>query len=138
MAYAQLETRHADLASDFGLEWATKLFGADAIASLPVRQAGKNKGKPKGFVIWRKATVAGYSRDVQTPLKVGGLADAWIGEGPLSPRSNAMTGRWLGRTQSLAASASLGAFFDEGRARHAAEQARLTADWAAECREMKE
>jgi hypothetical protein len=137
MAYAQLETHHADLASDFGLEWATKLFGADAIASLPIRQAGKHKGKPKGFVIWRKATVAGYCREVQSPLKVGGLADAWIGEGPLSWRSNAMAGQWLGRNQSLAASFSVGVFFDEGRARHAAEQARLAADWAAQRREMK-
>jgi hypothetical protein len=139
MAYAQLETRHADLATDFGLDWATKLFGTEAIASLPVRASGKNKGKPKGFVIWRKATIAGYCRDVQAPLAVGQLADAWIGSACFSGRSNAVQGQWMGRSQSLAAAASAGCFFDAGRARHAAEQARneadrqeMIADWKAQ------
>lgn len=136
-SYAQLETRNADLATDFGLEWATKLFGADAIASLSIRTVGKNKGKPKGFVIWRKATVAGYCRDVQGPLAVGQLADAWIGRGCFSNRSDAVYGQWLGRSQSLAASASLGYFFDAGRARWAAERARADADRAEEIAEYK-
>lgn len=114
---AHLATKSADLASEFGLDWATKLFGAEAIASLPVRAAGKNKGKPKGFVIWRKATVAGYCQEVSTPLAVGQLADAWIGAGALSLRGSAMLGQWLGRWQPLAASASAGCFFEDGRAR---------------------
>lgn len=123
MANAHLETKSADLATDFGIEWATKLFGEEAIASLPVRASGKNKGKPKGFVIWRNATVAGYCREVSTPLKVGQLADAWIGIGRDSPRQNAVSGKWMGRVEKLSASVSAGVFFAEGRARHAAELA---------------
>jgi hypothetical protein len=100
--YAVLCPKSADLASEFGLSWATKLFGAEAIASLPVRLAGKNKGKPKGFVIWRKAIVPGWCREVSTPLAVGGFADAWIGAGPFSTRDGALIGQWHGRMQPLA------------------------------------
>lgn len=138
MAYARLEMKSADLATDFGIEWATKLFGEEAIASLPVRASGKNKGKPKGFVIWRKASTAGYCREVSTPLAVGQLADAWIGAGCFSGRESALRGQWLGRVQGLAASASGGFFFDEGRARHAAEIAQeeeRQKEFAEECRQ---
>ena len=130
--YAQLETKTADLATEFGLQWAIKLFGAEAIASLPVRASGKNKGSPKGFVIWRKATVAGYSRECCAPLRVGGMCDAWIGASGFVLRSGATRGAWLGRTQALAASFSANYFFDEGRARMAAEQAADKARWAEE------
>jgi len=126
--YAQVETKSADLASDFGLDWATKLFGAEAIASLPVRKAGKNKGKPAGMVIWRKAVTAGWCRENQSPVKVGSLVDAWIGTGPYSPRSDALSGTWLGRVQPLASSPFF--LFQEGRDRHAAEAAREAADRA--------
>jgi len=134
--YAVLTTKTADLASDFGLEWATKLFGEEAIASLPVRQAGKNKGKPVGFVGWRKAVVAGYCREVCGPLAINQMADAWIGKGPCSTRSDALSGQWMGRVQPLAASAPAGFFFAEGRARWAAEEAKRQAEWEAEKAEL--
>lgn len=127
-SYAQLQTRNADLATDFGLDWAIKLFGQEAIDSLPVRTAGKNKGKPKGFVIWRKALAAGYCREISGPLAVGQLADAWIGAGSFSARDNAVVGQWLGRKQPLGASASANCFFEKGREARAREQARLEAD----------
>ena len=136
-SYATLETKWADLATPFGLEWATKLFGADAVASLPIRKAGKNKGAPKGYVIWRKALTGGYCREVCSPVKVGQLADAWIGLGPLSPRGS-VEGVWFGRVQPLAASASTGCFFEEGRAKWAREEAKRAADWEAEKAEMAE
>lgn len=135
--YAMLETKSADLATDFGLEWATKLFGAEAIASLPVRSSGKNKGAPKGFVIWRKAMIGGWCREFGTPLATGQFADAWIGAGPLSTRETAVTGQWFGRKQSLAATASAGFFFEEGRAREAARQAKDAAERAAERAEQE-
>jgi len=119
--YAVLETKYADLATDFGLDWATKLFGAETIASLPVRASGKNKGKPKGFVIWRKASVAGYSREVQSPLAVGQLADAWLALGMYCTRSDAMSGYWMGRTETLALSRCY--LFEDGRQRRASENA---------------
>ena len=121
--YINLTIKSADLATDFGLEWATKLFGAEAIASLPVRQAGKHKGRPKGFVIWRKAAESGYCREVQSVHREGSLVDAWIGAGSMSPRGDAVNGQWLGRVQPLGGSAVTGHFFEEGRQRAAAERA---------------
>lgn len=107
----QLDHKAADLATAFGIEWATKLFGAEAIASLPIRQAGKNKGSPKGYVIWRKARESGYCHECCSPVRVGQLVDAWIGTGYFTPRSEAVSGQWHGRVQPLAASASAGFFF---------------------------
>lgn len=118
--YATLETRSADLATPFGLDWATKVFGAEAIASLPIRQAGKNKGAPKGHIIWRKAATAGYCRECQHAVAVGALVDAWIGASGMTLRSDAMRGNWLGRVQSMAAARVY--LFEDGRARWAAEQ----------------
>lgn len=133
----QLSLKSAKLSEDFGLEWASKLFGAEAIDSLPRYERGPNKDKPKGFVIWRKAIQGGWCRETATPVAAGGLVDAWIGLGSLTLRSDAVTGQWLGRNQTLAASASAGFFFAEGRARHAAEQTRLAAEWEAEKAEMR-
>jgi len=124
------ETYSAELASDFGLKWATDLFGEEAIASLPVRAAGKNKGKPKGFVIWRKAITAGYDRGTQQAYAAGNMVDAWIGAGMFSTRGNAVQGKWLGRVQPLAASNSAGCFFEKGRERAAQERAESLARYA--------
>jgi hypothetical protein len=129
--YALLVTKWAGLETQFGLEWATKLFGAEAIASLPVRAAGKNKGKPKGFVIWRKAGIPGWSPEVSTPLAEGQLADAWIGAGAFSLRSNALIGQWAGRMQPLAGSAAV--LFGKADEMHAREQAAHEA-WIKEAR----
>lgn len=134
--YATLVWRQAALSSEFGLKWAIELFGDEAIASLPVLKTGKNKGQRKGFVHWRKAATSGYCRETGHGVKVGQFVDAWIGEGHFTARDNAMQGQWLGRVQSLAASASAGAFFREGRDRHAAEMARWEADRRAEAEEM--
>lgn len=121
----QLETKSAKLSTDFGLEWATKLFGEEAINSLPKLTRGKDAGKPKGYVIWRKALSSGYSRDFSMAVKVGQMTDAWIGLGPLSTRGDAVEGRWLGRIQALASTNSGHALFEEGRQRYAREQAEI-------------
>lgn len=134
--YAVLCPHSADLATPFGLDWAIKLFGSEAIASLPVRTVGKNKGSPKGFVHWRKATVPGYCREVGHALAAGQLADAWIGQGIFSTRDQAMCGFWLGRVQLLAAGAAAQCFFAEGRARHAAEMQRYADRLAEEVAEL--
>jgi hypothetical protein len=86
--YAVLETKYADLATDFGLDWATKLFGAETIAS---------------------------------PLAVGQLADAWLALGMYCTRSDAMSGYWMGRTETLALSRCY--LFEDGRQRRASENA---------------
>ena len=134
--HAQFEILRAKLSSDFGIEWGTALFGAEAIASLPVLMRGKNIGRPKGWVIWRKARVKGWSAELSQAFGVNQMADAWIGEGFASTRDNALSGRWLGRVQQLAASVSAGAFFDEGRERHAREIARIEAEWQASLAEI--
>jgi hypothetical protein len=133
----QTIVRSADLATDFGLEWATKLFGAEAIASLPVRSVGKNKGAPKGHVLWEKAATAGYVPHLGHAVAVGSLMGAWIGGSNQTPRGAAVSGKWLGRVQTLAASSYY--LFEQGRERHAAEvaanEARIAeqrAEWLAE------
>src|SRR4051812_10717147 len=130
----QLETKSAALSSTFGRDWAAKLFGEDAVASLPILKAGKNRGQPKGFVIWRKALTAGYCRECQSPVQIGQLVDAWIGLGPLATRDIAMAGQWMGRVQTLAGSRSV--LFQEARDRYAAEQTARAADWEIEKAEM--
>ena len=67
----RLDWKQAALSTSFGRDWAIKLFGEDAVASLPVLKAGKNKGQPKGFVHWRKAASAGYCHECQSPVAVG-------------------------------------------------------------------
>jgi hypothetical protein len=136
--YVSLHHKAADLSTPFGLEWATKLFGEEAIASLPVKLAGKHKGSPKGFICWRKAAESGYCRECMSPVRAGQLVDAWIGAGYFSARSDALSGMWLGRMQSLAASAPAGFFFDEGRAREATRQAADAARWEEEKADMQE
>lgn len=116
--YATLETKHADLATEFGLDWATQLFGEEAIASLPKRMTGKNKGAPKGFVLWRKALTSGWCRERSHAVAPGQLVEALIGECPLS--SCGVQGFWLGRFQELSAGACARVFFEDGRAREAA------------------
>lgn len=129
--FAVLAPKSAGLETEFGRSWAEKLFGVEAIASLPVRTVGKNKGAPKGFVIWRKAIVAGWCREIYAPLAVGGFADAWIGAGPCSPRDGALVGKWAGRMQPLAGSKAV---LFGGAERMAAEAA---ASYAAELAEIR-
>jgi hypothetical protein len=107
------ETRSAKLSSDFGYDWAVKLFGRNAIESLPKLERGPNKGKPKGFVHWKKAISSGYSRAYCQPVKPGTLVRAWIGEFQGSLEGDALYGRFMGRNQSICASASL--LFEDNR-----------------------
>lgn len=134
--YATYDRKSADLASEFGREYAERLFGAEAIASLPVRKSGKNKGAPKGHVCWLKTRTAGYSPYMDGGVGVGVVVRAWIGEGPLSNEGDAMRGQWLGRIQNLCGSRCyLG---PEAREREAARQAKEAADWEEEKREILE
>ena len=123
-AAIQLTHRTAKLSEQFGYDYACRLFGKEAIDSLPRLAAGKNKGQIKGYLIWRTAMVAGWVRECQAPCKAGGLVDAWIGDGQYVDRNNAVRGEWMGRTQNLAGSKSvLTAEYREQSARE--EAARL-------------
>jgi hypothetical protein len=101
------ETRHAKLSEDFGYDYAVRLFGRTAIESLPKLERGPNKGKPKGFIHWKKAMTAGYSRNYCQPVKPGTMVRAWIGEHMGTLEDNAMRGDWCGRMQNLCGSRSV-------------------------------
>lgn len=129
---AQVVRRTAALAEDFGLDYATRLFGSEALADLPRYQRGKNTGKLKGTLVWIKAERGGwhYEYGVCRP----GLVRAWIVAGYDGNQGDAVTGMFLGRVQQLCASASL--LGEENRAAEAARQAVEKADrearWAEE------
>jgi hypothetical protein len=98
---AATERRTADLATDFGLATATRWFGEEAIASLPVRANGKNKGKPKGVLVWLRTTEAGYHPNAGGGVGPDTVVRAWIGGSGWASEGEALTGRWLGRDQTL-------------------------------------
>lgn len=127
---------NAKLSGDWGYAYACRLFGTEAIESLPKLKSGPNKGKTAGYLCWRKASKAGWIRECQSVRGANDLVDAWIGVGPLSQRDGAVPGLWYGRTQQLAGSYSV--LGQEARDRHAAEQAREDARWAEERAEMQD
>jgi hypothetical protein len=126
--YAKLSPiNKALLSDDFGLSYAIRLFGQEAVDSIPVFQKGKNAGKKKGVLHWINADVGGWTREygAVTP----GLVRAWISLYSGSFERDAIEGMWLGRVQMLAA----GRYYlgDVGRANYANDQAVIAADHAA-------
>ncbi len=97
-------TRHtAPLSDDFGLSYATRLFGEAALADLPRYTRGPRAGSLKGYVLWIKAETGGWS-----PYGVAypnSTIRAWIGAGPYAAETDALSGQWLGRVQYLCGSA---------------------------------
>lgn len=70
--YARIENRSAYLSSEFGEDYARRLFGDEIIDALPRYVRGKRKGKIKGRVTWRKCVKGGW---VKTG-PYGGYGDA--------------------------------------------------------------
>lgn len=99
--------RFAALKDEFGLSYATKLFGEETIASLPVISRGPNKGKPKGYVIWLRTAEAGYHPNAGGGIGADTTVRAWLGDGQYTPQDNAIRALWLGRIQSVCGSMSL-------------------------------
>ena len=58
--YARCETKTAYLSSDFGKEYAVRLFGQAAIDSLPQYVRGKRKGLTKGILHWTRCVEGGW------------------------------------------------------------------------------
>lgn len=123
----QLLTRSARLSEQFGYDYAVRLFGREAIESLPLLKAGPNRGKTAGTLRWRVAMSAGYVPECCGPCKEGGLVDAWVGES----RDTATTGLWCGRVQGLAGSRSV------LTAEYREQEARRQAAYAAELAELR-
>jgi hypothetical protein len=123
--FAPTVLRSADLSSPFGYDLAVRWFGQEAVDSLPVRASGKNKGSPKGFVLWLSTTAAGYHPNAGCAVGANTTVRAWIGTSAYTPEAQAVRGKWLGREQSICGSRDLlGA---DNRARWIAEEARIRA-----------
>lgn len=113
---AQVDHKSAKLSSDWGYQYAVRLFGQEAIDSLPVLKSGPNKGKPAGYVCWLKTRTAGYCSYVYGGAPAGMVVRAWVGQGQFTPEDNALSGMVFGRIQPMCLSRCyLG---EEGRARH--------------------
>lgn len=118
---AVTEFHSAKLSSDFGYQYAVRLFGQEAVDSVPVYQKGVNKGKPKGYLCWHKVTKPGWDR--RFGLVRFGTCRAWISSHSQPVEGDSvMQGMFLGRVQSLAASACL--LGDENRKKWMDEERR--------------
>jgi hypothetical protein len=129
--YAKIDRKSSSLASEFGLDWATKLFGAEALAELPRFSRGPRKGLLKGFVLWLNVSEGGWDPEAQRVVRPGRTARAWIAAD--YDGRQIVCGHWLGRVQPLIGDRQH--MFAEGRARvtdELAEQARRAAEEKAE------
>lgn len=126
--YAPTLLRSARLSDEFGLALATRWFGEEAIASLPLLQAGPSKGKPKGILHWRTTTVAGYHPNAGAAVGAGTMVRAWIAEGR-GGEDDAMRGMWMGRMNALCGSREVltAAYREREAAAHAAQAAEVEA-----------
>jgi hypothetical protein len=61
--YARIDIKTAYMSGDFAVSYATRLFGAEAVAALPLISRGKRKGQIKGILTWQKASVGGWHRN---------------------------------------------------------------------------
>jgi hypothetical protein len=130
---AELVRKSAPLADKFGLEYATWLFGAEALEGLPRYAKGPRAGLLKGFVIWMRCEKGGWSPyGVAYPKST---ARAWIGAGMFAPESAALSGMWLGRVEPLCGSACF--LGPENRAAEMARKEREAAADAANWAEIK-
>lgn len=106
--YATLENRSAPLSGEFGYNYAVRLFGQEAVDSLPVYIRGKNKGKVKGYIHWRRCVTGGWAREYGVVVRPKELVRAWIGPNAWSGEREALVGTFLGRENTtLCASGSL-------------------------------
>lgn len=81
--YASIAQRESGLWTDFGYGFALRLFGQEALNNLPRFSRGKNTGKPRAIIRWRKVERGG-----------------WISEGPAymgEPGTNGHVERRVGK-----------------------------------------
>lgn len=119
--YASFDVKSAPLFGDFGLEYATKLFGEETIASLPRYVRGPKKGKIKAYLIWTKCTEGGWSN---SGVAVPGLHRAMIAPFPYAGERDALRGKWCGQDETLSLPRAY--LFAEGRASRMKELERTT------------
>lgn len=133
--YAQTELRSAPLWQDFGATYATKLFGQEVLDQLPRWSRGSKRGALKATLNWIKVTKGGWSREFGCVVAPG-TCRAWITSPYAAPENCSVQALFLGRQQSVCASAYyLG---PEGRARHQAELAAHEAQLEAQREEERQ
>lgn len=59
--YASVEHRSAQISSEFGNEFARRVFGDAIVDALPKVSRGPRKGETKGTIQWEKCTKGGWS-----------------------------------------------------------------------------
>jgi len=59
---ASIETKIAKLSSEFGEQMAARWYTPEQLALVPRLASGKNKGKMKGIIEWKKVVVGGWQR----------------------------------------------------------------------------
>jgi hypothetical protein len=125
---AVIITRTAPLHSEFGFSYATRLFGEETIASLPLYVRGPHKGEVKGWLVWLKAESGGWAERygvVRPGLVAARITAVAHGETPLR-------GTWMGRTEDLSgAAAVLTEAYRQQTLRERAEEAARRSETAA-------
>ena len=93
MAQAQIDTKKAYLSSEFGENFARKIFGDELINQLPRTTRGERKGKLKGYIVWDKVIAGGIT--TKKYVRDGGYAHE--SERYLETRKNSViyAGIWL-------------------------------------------
>lgn len=69
--------RTAPVSSDFGHDYAVRLFGQAALDSLPVYPSGPRKGRPKGTLKWVECT-PGAGRTPEFVYATLYLGNKWV------------------------------------------------------------
>ena len=62
---ASYEVKFAKLSSEFGERMAARCFTPEQLALIPRLAAGKNKGKMRGVIEWKKVTEGGWHHDAK-------------------------------------------------------------------------
>jgi hypothetical protein len=119
-AAATFRTRNAPLTEQFGIDYATRLFGAETIASLPRYQRGPKAGKINAFLSWDKCETGGWSRTHGCAYRPNELVRARLTSDAFGTRP--LTGQFLGRTTTHDLSGAL--LGEQNRARTIAQQER--------------
>lgn len=60
---ANYEIKTAKLHTEFGEQMAARWYTPEQLAVVPRLSSGKNKGKMKGTIEWKKVSVGGWQRD---------------------------------------------------------------------------
>ena len=94
---AHIIRRTAPLHSEFGHSYAIRLFGEEAIDSLPRYQRGPHKGELKGWLVWKKAERGGFADEYG--VVAPGLVWARITATAYS--ETPLYGTWMGRSEAL-------------------------------------